>query len=264
MLTGKVCLVTGAGSGMGRATALEMSRQGARAVIASDVNEDGARRTVSEIREQGGTADYIHCDVSDSKSVRAMMSQVDRDYGLLDVLHNNAGVVDAQLTDARTVYDIGEEVWDRIFGVNVKGQWLCMKHGRQLLMKSDAGVIINCASVSSFVHFEGESAYVASKSAVLGLTRTIATDLAPFGIRCVAYAPGTIATPMIDRILEAADDPVAMESALINTHLVRRIGLPEDIAKLVCFLASNDASFINGSVHNVDGGMLAWRDQFPD
>jgi len=259
VLTDKVCLVTGAASGMGRATALEMSRQGARAVVVSDVNDDAGRAVAQEVTDLGAEGVYVHCDVSRSNEVRALMAAVDERYGVLDVLHNNAGIVDAQLTTARTVYDIDEELWDRIFDVNVKGSWLCIKHATTLLTKSAGGVIVNCASISSFVHFDAESAYVASKSAILGLTRSAAVDLAPFGVRCVAYAPGTIDTPMNDRIWKQAPDEAAMRRALTATHLVPRLGRPEDIAKFVCFLASDDAAFITGSVHIIDGGALAWR-----
>jgi NAD(P)-dependent dehydrogenase (short-subunit alcohol dehydrogenase family) len=259
MLTDKVCIVTGAGSGIGRATALEMSRQGARAVVVSDVDDAAGRAVADEVAGFGAEGAFVHCDVSSGSDVRALMAEVGDAYGVLDVLHNNAGIVDAQLTDARTVYDIDEGVWDRIFDVNVKGSWLCIKYGKPLLAKSRAGVVLNCASISSFVHFEAESAYVASKSAILGLTRTAAVDLAPFGVRCVAYAPGTIDTPMNTRIWEQAEDQAAMERALTATHLVPRLGAPEDIAKFVCFLASDDASFTTGSVHVIDGGALAWR-----
>jgi NAD(P)-dependent dehydrogenase (short-subunit alcohol dehydrogenase family) len=201
----------------------------------------------------------VHCDVSRGDEVRALMAVVGDRYGVLDVLHNNAGIVDAQLTTARTIYDVDEDLWDRIFAVNVKGSWLCIKHGTPLLARSSAGVVVNCASISSFVHFEAESAYVASKSAILGLTRSAAVDLAPLGVRCVAYAPGTIDTPMNDQIWKQAPDEAAMKRALTATHLVPRLGAPEDIAKFVCFLASDDAAFITGSVHVIDGGALAWR-----
>lgn len=259
MLTGKVCLVTGAASGMGRATAIEMARQGARAVVLCDLRLEAAEKVAGEVQDAGAEALPVRCDVSSSREVAAMMQAVEQAYGVLDVLHNNAGIVDAQVTKARTIYDVEEESWDRIFAVNVKGAWLCIKYAKDLLARSKSGVVVNCASISSFLHFEAESAYVASKSAILGLTRTAAVDLAPFGIRCVAYAPGTIDTPMNADILDAAADRDAMERSLSSTHLVRRLGTSEDIAKLVCFLASDDAAFITGSVHVIDGGVLAWR-----
>lgn len=259
MLQNKVCVVTGAGSGMGRATALEMARQGARAVIVSDVNDEAGRRTAAEVEQLGGEGTYLRCDVSNASGVMAMMDYAGQRYDAIDVLHNNAGIVDAQVTQARTVFEIGEDVWDRVFAVNVRGTWLCIKYATPLLRKARAGVIVNCASVSSFVHYEAESAYVSSKSAILGLTRTAAVDLAPFGVRCVAYAPGVIDTPMNTQILDAADDRDKFEKALTAANLVPKLGTSEDIAKLVCFLASDDASFITGSCHVIDGGVLAWR-----
>lgn len=259
MLHGKVCLVTGAGSGMGQATAIEMARQGAKAVILCDVNVEAARNVADIVMATGAEALAVYCDVSASSEVAAMMANIEAQFGYLDVLHNNAGIVDAQATNARNIYELDETTWDRVFDVNVKGSWLCIKHAKSLLEKSRSGVIVNCASISSFLHFEAESAYVASKSAILGLTRTAAVDLAPFGIRCVAYAPGTIDTPMNTKIINSASNSVEMERSLTATHLVRRLGHPEDIAKLVCFLASDEASFITGSVHVIDGGVLAWR-----
>ncbi|MEI7778424.1 MAG: SDR family oxidoreductase [Actinomycetes bacterium] len=259
MLNGKICIITGAGSGIGRATAMEMARQGAQAVVVADINDLQGQAVARSVQELGVEGVFVHCDVSKELEVANMMEDIDRRFGRLDVLHNNAGIVDAQISDARTVFDIEERDWSRVFDVNVKGSWLCIKYGKDLLAKSQSGVVVNCASISSFVHFAAESAYAASKAAILGLTRTAAVDLAPFGIRCVAYAPGTIATPMNDRIWEQADDQAAMHRALTGTHLVPRLGTPEEVAKFVCFLASDDAAFITGSVHIIDGGALAWR-----
>lgn len=259
MLDNKVCLVTGAGSGMGRATAIEMARQGARAVIVTDVNDEAGAETVRFIREAGGTAEYLRCDVSSGESVVAAMDHVEQEYGVLDVLHNNAGVIDFQLSDADNLIDVSEEVWDKVFDVNVKGSWLTIKHAKPLLAKSRSGVVVNCASVASFVHTEAESVYVASKSAIVGLTRTAAVELAPFGVRCVAYAPGAIDTPMSAFVLDAAEDREATLAEMTSTHLVPRLGSADDIAHFVCFLASDEASFITGSTHLIDGGMLAWR-----
>jgi NAD(P)-dependent dehydrogenase (short-subunit alcohol dehydrogenase family) len=259
MLVDKVCLVTGGGSGMGRATCIEMARQGAQVVIVADVNASSGEETVSAITDLGNSAVFVACDVSDSESVASVMSEIGRRYGVLDVLHNNAGLIDFQFTGATNLFDVTEDVWDTIFDVNVKGSWLTIKHAKPLLARSRAGVVVNCASVASFVHCESESVYVASKSAIVGLTRTAAVELAPFGVRCVAYAPGAMDTPMSAVVLDAAQDRERAVRAMASTHLVPRLGSPEDVARFVCFLASDDAAFITGSTHLIDGGMLAWR-----
>jgi NAD(P)-dependent dehydrogenase (short-subunit alcohol dehydrogenase family) len=262
-LDGKVCLITGSGSGIGRATAVEMVRQGAEAVVVSDVNDAGGAETVDLVESEGGSAVFRHCDVSRSDDVRSLMEFVDEAFGRLDVLHNNAAIVDTQITDRTRIDEIDEEVWDRIFAVNVRGTWLCIKYALPLLQRSDAAAIVNCASVSSFLAFEGESCYCASKGAIPMLTRSAALDFAKFGIRCNCYCPATIDTPMVANQFEAGDAE-AMTRTLTATHLMPqpRLGKPEEVARLVCFLASDAASFVNGAAYLVDGGALAWRGSF--
>jgi NAD(P)-dependent dehydrogenase (short-subunit alcohol dehydrogenase family) len=262
-LDGKVCLITGSGSGIGRATAVEMARQGAEAVVVSDVNDAGGAETVDLVESEGGSAVFRHCDVSRSDDVRSLMEFVDEAFGRLDVLHNNAAIVDTQITDRTRIDEIDEEVWDRIFAVNVRGTWLCIKYALPLLQRSDAAAIVNCASVSSFLAFEGESCYCASKGAIPMLTRSAALDFAKFGIRCNCYCPATIDTPMVANQFEAGDAE-AMTRTLTATHLMPqpRLGKPEEVARLVCFLASDAASFVNGAAYLVDGGALAWRGSF--
>jgi NAD(P)-dependent dehydrogenase (short-subunit alcohol dehydrogenase family) len=263
-LDGKVCVVTGAGRGIGQATAVEMARQGARAVAVSDIDAGTAEETVGLVQAQGADAEAFLCDVSDGEQVRALMDGAAARFGAIDVLHNNAGIVDTQVTDRTRIEELSEEAWDRIFAVNVRGTWLGIKHVVPHMRAAGGGAIVNAASVSSYVAYEGESAYCASKAAVVLLTRSAALDLAKDGIRCTCYCPATIDTPMFDTYTDWAGEDDALDLIGTATHLLpeKRRGTPGEVAKLVCFLASDAASFINGSAHMVDGGSLAWRGAF--
>lgn len=254
-MDGLTCVVTGAGSGIGRATALEMTACGAKVAVV-DLNREAGIETVASVRERGGEAIFVGCDVSSPQSVEEMVAEVARAFGRIDVLHNNAGIVDTQLTDRLRIDEIPLDVWEKLFAVNVTGPWLCTKAAVPYLKKSASPAIVNCASVSALVAYEGESAYCATKSAVIGLTKSTALDLAPFGIRCNCYCPAAIDTPMIS---DYVDEEAGVDMAVSGTHLVPRTGRPEEVAKLVCFLASSNASFINGAAYLIDGGSLAWR-----
>jgi NAD(P)-dependent dehydrogenase (short-subunit alcohol dehydrogenase family) len=259
MLSGYVCAVTGAGGGIGRVCAEEMARQGAAAVVALDVHGDALVETREGIEENGARAIALPCDITSAAAVAEAFDSVGEELGRIDVLLNNAGLLEARLTDKTRIDELPEDVWDKVFGVNVKGMWLCTKFATPWLRKSKAPAIVNCGSTSSFLAFPTEACYCSSKAAVLGLTRSTALDLAPFGIRCNCYCPTSTETPMIAPDITANADPDAARQELAASHLIPRLGDPRDVAKLVCFLASEDASFITGATYAVDGGTLAWR-----
>jgi len=258
MLEDKVCVVTGAGGGIGRAAALEMSRQGARVVVA-DINDDGGNETVQLVSDGGGEAHYVRCDVRDSGQVKALMSQAADRFGGIDVLHNNAGVHESDFTGELQVDTLPEDVWDKVYEINLRGVWYCTRYAAPYLRESPRGpAIVNAASTGGVTGYPMASAYCATKGGVIQLTKTTAIDLAP-NVRCNCYCPAAVDTPMIQKYFDAAEDKEAITKMLIGSHLIPRVGKPEEVAKLVCFLASDDAAWITGSAYMIDGGSLAWR-----
>lgn len=258
MLEDKVCIVTGAGQGMGRAAAVEMARQGARVVV-SDVHDEHGRETAALIADAGAEALYQHCDVRDAVQIQALMDAAVERFGGIDVLHNNAGVHETDLCPETRIDLLPDDVWEKVYEINLRGVWLCTKYAVPHLRRSRAGAIVNAGSVGSFVAYPMAACYSATKGAVAQLTKATAIDLAGDGIPANCYCPGTIDTPMVAKYVDAAEDKEAIASVLTASHLIPRLGRPEEVAKLVCFLASDDASFINGAVYLIDGGALAWR-----
>lgn len=258
-IDGKVCIVTGAGSGMGRACAIEMAAQGGR-VLVTDVNERAGRETLSLIEGNHGEADFFACNLRSADAIRSLMDFAGERFGGIDVLHNNAAVHETDLTQHTSIEELPDDVWDMVYEINLKAIWLATKYATPFLKESKRGpAIINVASTGSFVSFPQAGAYCATKGGVLMLTKATATDLAKYGIRCNCYCPGAIDTPMVQKYIDAADDKDAIMSVLSGVHLIPRLGRPEEIAKLACFLASDDSSFITGAALPIDGGTLAWR-----
>src|SRR6266849_9963878 len=235
-LKGKVALVTGGGSGIGRATAMAFAREGAKVAVADYVPE-GGERTAKEITAAGGEAIFIHADVSVSRQVEAMVSKIVQTWGRLDCAHNNAGIEGRMANTAECT----EENFDRVIAVNLKGVWLCMKHEIPQMLKQGGGAIVNTASVAGLVGFQGLPAYVASKHGVNGLTKTAALEYAKAGIRVNAVCPGVIRTPMVERAFAASPQ---MAEAAAAMEPVGRLGKPEEIAEAVLWLCSDAASFV--------------------
>jgi NAD(P)-dependent dehydrogenase (short-subunit alcohol dehydrogenase family) len=247
--SGRVALVTGAGSGIGRASALAFARQGAKVVIA-DVAAEAGEETAALARAENTDAIFVRADVSQRADVEAVVRAAVDQYGRLDYAHNNAGIPGPQALLA----DYGEEAWDKVIAINLKGIWLCMKYEIQQMLRQGGGAIVNTASVAGLRGSQGVSAYVASKHAVVGLTRAAALEYARDGIRVNSVAPGTILTPMLDRF--TAGDELMLEQ-FARSEPVGRLGTPEEVAQAVLWLCSDNSSFVTGATLAVDGGRLA-------
>jgi NAD(P)-dependent dehydrogenase (short-subunit alcohol dehydrogenase family) len=246
---GKVALVTGAGSGIGRASAQKFAELGAKVIVA-DIVAEGGNETVRLIREAGGEATFIKTDVSQAKEVEALVSGTVETYGRLDCAHNNAGIEGSQAPIA----DSSEADFDRVISINLKGVWLCMKYEvMQMLKQGGGGAIVNTSSVAGLVGFAGITPYTASKHGVAGLTKAVALEYATAGIRVNAVCPGVIDTPMIERF--ASD--LQVRAQLLAQEPVNRLGTPQEVANAVAWLCSDEASFMTGVPMPVDGGWVA-------
>lgn len=242
----KVALITGGSFGIGKATAVAFAQRGAKVVIADVVENPDA---LKEIKGAGSEGIFIKCDVSKEKEVSEMIDKAIQHFGGLDYAFNNAGI-EGQMANTQ---DCTEANWDKTLSVNLKGIWLCMRHEIPHLLKK-GGAIVNCASIAGLVGFPGLPAYVASKHAVIGLTKTAALENAKSGIRINAVCPGVIKTAMVDRI--TGKDKVA-EKQFESMEPVGRMGQPEEVASAVVWLCSEGASFVTGHALAVDGGWIA-------
>ena len=248
-LDGKVALVTGAGSGIGRASALTCAREGAKVMVA-DIVVEGGEETVQLVQNAGGEASFIKVDVSKAADVEAMINKVVETYGRIDCAHNNAGI-EGQLASTD---EYSEEMFSRVIAINLTGVWLCMKYEIPHMLKQGSGAIVNTASGAGLVGVAGMSAYVASKHGVVGLTKTAALEYAKSGIRVNAVCPGLIQTPMVERLTNAQPQ---LGEALVAAEPIGRTGRPEEIAESVVWLCSDAASFVTGHAMSVDGGYVA-------
>lgn len=247
MLAGKVALVTGGASGIGRATALRMAEEGARVIVA-DRDGEGAARTAAAITQAGGEARGVAADVTDEAQVAAMVQAALDAFGALDCAFNNAGVAPAE---AQPLAEIAAAEWARVIAVNLTGVLLCLQHEIRAMAASGGGAIVNTASIAGRIGLPKAGAYVASKHGVIGLTRVAALDHAADGIRVNAICPGYVETPLASRGIERRRETILARVPQ------RRIGTVEEIAEAVVWLCSDRAGFVTGEALTADGGYTA-------
>jgi NAD(P)-dependent dehydrogenase (short-subunit alcohol dehydrogenase family) len=259
MLDGKIAVVTGGGGGIGRATALEMAHQGAAAIAIADIADENGEETARLVRDAGAKAEYVRTDMRSADAITAFMATAADRFGGIDILLNIAGLQDTTLTKEASVDTLPEDVWDAVMDVNAKGTWLATKAAVPYLKESKAPAIVNTGSLAARVGYPMNAAYAASKGAAVAFTKVAALDLAKYGIRVNSFSPAAVDTPMMQKFYETAEDKKAVMTHLTGSHLIPRLAQPEEVAKLICFLASDDAGFITGADYLIDGGSLAWR-----
>ena len=249
-LKNKVAIITGGRQGMGRAHALKLAQLGCKVVV-SDISQDDCQKVVDEIKKMGGEAIAIKCDISKKVEVEAMVEKTIKEFGKIDILVNNAGIC-----QFGSFLDLTEQEWDKTLDINLKGYFLCSQAVAKEMAKQKSGVIVNIASVAMGqigMGFPGIVHYCASKGGIVAMAEAMALELAPLGIRVNTIAPGAIDTPMMSSVKQ---DSKVLEGMLASIPL-KRVGKPEDIANAVAFLASDESSYMTGTVVVVDGGWLS-------
>jgi NAD(P)-dependent dehydrogenase (short-subunit alcohol dehydrogenase family) len=249
---GKVVVITGAGSGIGRATAMLFAREGAQVVVA-DLSDERGEESVQQIRAAGGRAEFIRVDVSVESDVERLMTDVRQSHGRLDFLVNNAGI---DLPAASTVVDTPSEVWDRVMGINLRGVYLGCKYALPAMVEQGSGSIVNMASIGGIFASPANAAYSVSKAGVIMLTKQVALDYASHGIRVNCVCPGVMETPMLDCRPLWHGAPPERRQAVAARHPMGRLVQPDDVARAIRYLASDDAGYVTGHALAVDGGWL--------
>lgn len=244
-LAGKTAVVTGGSRGIGKAIALELASKGANIVINYRSDETSVQATIKEIESLGSSAIAVKCDVSIFEQANIIMKTAVEKFGSVDILVNNAGI-----TKDNLLIRMKEEDFDRVIQVNLKGTFNCIRHASSIMLKQRSGKIINISSVVGISGNAGQVNYAAAKAGIIGITKSVARELASRGITCNAVAPGFIQTDMTNCLSEK------VKEGTLNSIPLKRIGKPQDVANLVCFLASKSSDYITGQVINVDGGMV--------
>ncbi|OGN99950.1 MAG: hypothetical protein A2Y90_03350 [Chloroflexi bacterium RBG_13_52_12] len=253
---GRVALVTGGASGIGKVTAQIFAREGAKVIVATDANIKGGEETVKLIKDAGGEAAFIKCDVSRAADVEAMVDKCVSLYGRLDYAFNNAGIgPDGKRVPVVNIVDCPEDIWDRTIAINLKGVFLCLKYEMKQMIKQKYGVIVNTSSVGALKPVPGFCAYTAAKSGLNGLTKSAALEGAAFNVRVNAIMPGPTDGTLLFEYLTGSQPGVKDQMA--NMIPLKRVAHPEDMAEAVVWLCSNAAGFITGVALPVDGGMTS-------
>jgi len=250
-LKDKVAIITGAGAGIGQATALLFAKEGAKVVVA-DVDPQAGKETVEQIQKEGGKGVFLKVNVAKGSDAREMVQETLKNYGRIDILVNNAGIY-----TKGDVISTSEEDWDRILNVNLRGVYLCCKYTLPEMIKKGGGAIVNVASEAGLVGIKNQVAYNVSKAALIMLTRSLAVDFAPQNIRVNNVCPGTTETPLVRAAIQKEKDPKKARKALEECRPANRLGKPEEIAAAILFMASDEPGYATGSSLVIDGGYTA-------